>query len=256
MTADTWTVLTTWIAIALGLGAGFYLIFRFRVAWPELLQESANLHSLVEKRSFEQFVESTNTLDKDASADAFLKLRDESARLYDEVIAANAALDSKATTILGFVGGGASLYALAVESKASANPHPTLLIGVGVLLFVAALLACLGCMFTRLKGGMPELRSLAAPPVLNGGTMTPARVAAFLFALNQDRHDDNLWINRQKTKYVELAHTLFAFGAIALVVNFAVQSHAGGNAEAKSSGRCVITSKGSSITFGCTSKGG
>jgi hypothetical protein len=257
MPADAWTVLFACFGLIIGLVSVVYLIDRFCFEWPDYLKESKTLKSKVKVRSFNAFIRSTPFLDgSDTRAETFFKLRDESARLYDEVTAAMAALDAKATTILGFVGGGASLYALAVESKAAADPHPTVLIAVGVFLFFGSLLACLGCMFTRWKGGMPELRGLAVPSVLTRRTTTTAaRVAAFLFVLNQDRYDDNLWINSHKTMYVELAHTLFAFGAIVLVLNFAVQSHVGGGAATKSSGSCVITSQRSSTTFHCTTGG-
>jgi hypothetical protein len=247
-----------WVAGGFGLLAGAYLLFRFGFVWPRILQESKRLKSNVpNKRSFAQFAAVTARLDEtEHRGDAALSLRDESAKLYDEVIAANGVLDAKATTILGFVGGGASLYALAVESKAATNAHASPLLAMGVFFFVLSLLACLGCMFTRFRGGLPELRDLAVPATLNDASMTASRVAAFLFVLKQDRHDDNLWINSYKTMYVEAAHTLFAFGAIAIVLNYLVLANAGGTGGENSSGRCVVISKGNSITYDCTTKGG
>jgi hypothetical protein len=218
------------IALAYGFLAYFYLLIRFRIVWPAVLEKSLRLkRNVPDARSFAEFVQFTANLGAEQKADAPVMLRDEAGKLYEETLAANAALDAKATQVLGFLGGGASLYALAVDSKATAHPQPTLLLALGVLLFVLALIACLGCMFTRFRGGLPELRTqLALPATLNSTSMTPARVAAFLFILKQDRQDDNLWINSYKTMFVELAHALFAFGAIAIVLNYVVASFLGG----------------------------
>jgi hypothetical protein len=246
------------LTTVLVLGATAYLAYRFGYVWPKNLNESLKLKRAVpRRRSFAEFIPKTRRLDgSEHRADAALFLGDQVSKLYDEVIAASAALDAKATTILGFVGGGVSLYALTVETKAPVHGNLTALLVLAALFFLGSLMACLACLYTRFRSGLPEVREqLAVAEVLDDMHTTAARTAAFLFLLKEDRLDDNRPINVYKTMYVELAHFLFAFGAITIVLNYAVLARTPTTPPPDTTGRCVITTKNASVAFECTTKG-
>jgi hypothetical protein len=245
------------LTTVLVLVTGTFLAYRFGYVWPKKLLAGPRQLKLnvPDARSFEKFVEKTGRLDNsERRAEAAVFLGDQVSKLYDEVIAAAAALDAKATTILGFVGGGVSLYALTVEAKTAAHPNLTALLGLGALFFLGSLAASLGCLYTRFRVGLPEVRDqLGKPEVLNDMHLTAARAAAFVFLLKQDRLDSNRPINAYKARYVELAHFLFAFGAITIVLNYAVLALSP-NMPVPSTTRCVLTSN-APVAFDCSTKG-
>jgi hypothetical protein len=117
-------------------------------------------------------------------------LSDRIAKFYAEANDASKAQEAKASTILGFVGGGAGLYALAVESKAAAHPAFSWLLTTGIVLLVLTLVATLLCLAGRPRGGLDVLRDeFADPETLNDPATTKARIAGYLFVRMSDRYD-------------------------------------------------------------------
>lgn len=242
------------MAIVLLLVAYGFLMYRFRIVWPDRIDQTRRLSNTPARGSFAAFVIDTGELDDaERKSDAAVYLGDQVAKIYDEVIVASRNLDAKATTILGFVGGGASLYALTAETKTAAQPHPSALLALGIAFFLLSLLACLGCLVVRIRAGLPALRDqFAAPAALNQTKLTTkARVAAYIFMQLQDRLDANRPINAYKSMFVEMAQDLFAFGAIVIVVNYAVVAYTGGTAPAKTATTCTITLVGSTSKLEC-----
>jgi hypothetical protein len=149
-------------------------------------------------------------------------------KLYEEANTAVTAQEAKASTILGFVGGGAGLYALAVEAKAAAHPAFSWLLATGILFLVSTLVGTLLCLAGRPRRGMDVLRDeFTDPETLNDPATTKARIIGYLFITMVDRYDAYRKINLAKGYFIELAQELFAFGVIALVANYGVSALAG-----------------------------
>ncbi len=196
-----------------------FLVWRYRSFWSEELSEPADRHKI---GSFHKFVASTPSL---TDAEPALFLVDRVSKLYDEILDATKSQEAKATTILGFVGGGASLIALSFGSSASAHPAVTALLMLSLAYFLATLLACLLSLVPRERRGLPELNEeFAKVRVLNDGDTTKARVAAYLFLALEQRVNDFRRINVAKSYFIELAQLLFAFGVITVLANYLVSA--------------------------------
>jgi hypothetical protein len=209
--------------------------------------------------TFEEFIAATPQLnDNDKTAEPSLFLVDKVSKMYDEVSDATKTNEAKATTILGFVGGGASVIAV---TSAGGNGHVaiTALLGLALICFLGTLFACLMCLVGRQRQGLPELREqLASTDVLNDPRTTKARLAGFFFLITENRVMSFLRINLVKAYYIELGQQLFALGVLALVANFAVTAMAPTSppkptvVRCQASGRAVTTSK----AFTCTTDNG
>ena len=230
------------------------LIWRYRSFWKDTLAEPDADDDGV--GSFDTFVASTPQLN---DAEPALFLIDRVSKLYDEILDATKSQEAKATTILGFVGGGASLFALSFGSSTSAHPAVTALLLLSLAYFLATLFACLLSLVGRERRGLPELDDeFAKVPVLNDGHTTKARVAAYLFLVIEERVNDLRRINVTKSYYIELAQQLFAFGVITVIANYLVSAQVPApiakptTLHCKSSG----TTWANSNTLDCTTENG
>src|SRR6202035_4177261 len=114
------TLTITWdlaLAILIVAVSAALLVTRYRSHWTWQLALGADDDP--ERGSFADFVKQTPQLDdNDKTAEPAVFLVDRVSKLYGEVSDATKSQEAKATTILGFVGGGASLYALSATTKA------------------------------------------------------------------------------------------------------------------------------------------
>lgn len=215
------------VAFALAILAGGLARFIWQSHnLDEDLREAKRIaRDVPDERPFSQFAKDTLTLtagaqDKAAAAEAVSK---EVTKLHDQMAASNTTLDTKATTILGFVGGGASLYTFAIESNASAHPAITPLLFTAVGFLVFSLVSCLACLATRFAGGLPELRTQFAGKgkvLFDDDRVTNARVAAFIAHLQQDRLCCNRPANISKARWIDLAQSAFFFGVVSILANY------------------------------------
>jgi hypothetical protein len=241
------------LAIVLFAVSGVLLASRYRDHWAPRFAHEADPEP--ERGTFAQFVKNTPQLkDNDKTAEPALLLVDRASKIYDEVNDATKGLEAKATTILGFVGGGASLYALSAGTS-GAHPSFSVLLGFALAYFLLSLGSCLLCLVGRTRRGMPELRDeFANVALLNDQNTTKARVAAYLFMLVQDRTDSFRRINVRKSYYMELAQQMFALGVIAIVANAVVVAYTPAPAAKPSSVHCAGSGKSivASKSFDCT----
>ena len=97
------------VAVGLVLVPAIALYYRFRSHWAGGFAAEDE----PDRGDFAKFVTATPDLkDNDKTAEPALFLVDRASKLYDEVGDATKNQEGKATTILGFVGGGASIFAL------------------------------------------------------------------------------------------------------------------------------------------------
>jgi|HubBroStandDraft_2_1064218.scaffolds.fasta_scaffold32842_2 hypothetical protein len=207
-----------------GLVAGFVLIawivlvgLRWYKYWCEAFEKVA---SPADPPTFSDFAADTCRLNDESSPDATGVLLDFATKLYEELTQATKGIEAKATTLLGFVGGGASLYALAVETKTASASAYTPLIGLSILFFLGCLAASLACLTALRQKGTDRLEDLLSINTLNSGTITKSRVSAYLFLLVADRFSSFRKINMFKALWIEAAQLMFAFGAACLVLNY------------------------------------
>jgi hypothetical protein len=176
------------------------------------------------RAGFRDFVERTPHLtDNDKTAEPSMFLIERASTFYDEMNDAVKAQEAKATTILGFVGGGASLIAVTSTSTVASHPVVTALLALALIYFMATLVACLYCLAGRPRIGYPVLRDqFCSPEMLDDPNMTKARLAAYFYLLTEDRINNFRYINATKAYFVELGQQFFALGVFALIANFGV----------------------------------
>lgn len=248
MTSDCVNI---YVAVALFfLGTG-YLVVRYLHFEQYIKNAKEDKAKVPEERPFTEFAKKTDKLvaNEEDKAKAAESVSKEVARLFDQIVASNAAIDAKATTILGFVGGGASLYTLAIESKATDHPTTTPLLVLAVVFFVVSLIACLVCLASRFTGGLPELHTQFADEanvLYNEPIVTNARVAAFLSFLHQDRLSMTRPANVRKARWIDLAHAAFFVGVIAFIANYAVNQ-----SSMHTSQQCSVKTTGNTVQLNC-----
>jgi hypothetical protein len=207
---------------------------------------------------FLEFSALTPQLKSADKADAMAVLVERIGKLYDDANDGTKVQEAKASTILGFVGGGAGLYALAVESKAAAHPSFTWLIAIGITFLALTLVGTLLGLVGRPRRGLDTLRDeFADPLILNDPATTKARVAGYLFIKMLDRYDDFRGISLVKAFYIEAAQMLFAFGVISLVANYGVLVSGKKLEPTPSSVHCTVpAAAGKQTSVDCTITGG
>ncbi len=213
-----------------------------------------------DRGTFADFVEATPQLnDNDKTAEPSLFLVDKVSKMYDEVSDTTKGQEAKATTILGFVGGGASVIAVTAATGSGGHVTITALLGFALICSLGTLFACLMCLVGRQRQGLPELREqLASTVVLNDPRTTKARLAGYFFLITVNRVMSFLRINAVKSYYIELGQQLFALGVLALVANFAVTALAPASRptpvviRCQASGKTVVASN----ALTCTTKNG
>jgi hypothetical protein len=208
---------------------------------------------------FADFVAVTPQLnDNDKTAEPPLFLVDKMSKMYDEVVDVSKGQETKATSILGFVGGGASLIAV-ISATSGGHRSVTALLALALIAFLGTVIACLMCLVGRQRQGLPELRlQLAQPEVLNDPGTTKARLAAYFFLITVNRVMDLLRIESVQSYYIELGQQLFALGVLALVANFAVTTMAPVSPPKPTVVRCQTSSMATttSNTLTCTTDNG
>lgn len=219
------------VDLGLALAVGVSIVVAITLVWRYASYWKGRFASILpgeDYGSFEDFCAATPQLtDNDKTAEPAIFLTDRITKVYDEANDATKNLETKATTILGFVGGGASLFALATSSGSAPAVSVTPLVVAGLVLFLGALVACLSCLVGRKRRGLPELRrEFASAVVLNDPRTTKSRVAAYLFLALLNRFYDYIRINAKKSYSIEVAQQLFAFGVIAIVLNYFVAAAA------------------------------
>jgi len=207
------------VAFGIAAIAALFLVHRWSTIWAAQFRDAGEIPT---RPSFAEFVAATPNLDdKVKTSDASDVLVDRVSKLYDELNDATKTQEAKATTILGFVGGGASLYALVTQAQSGSHVGVTVMLGLAALFFLSSLLACLLCLVGRRRPGLPRIRTqLAAANVLDAPTTTKARISAYLLLLLLDRTEGYRRVNIVKSYFMELAQQLFAFGVLAIVVNY------------------------------------
>jgi hypothetical protein len=209
------------LAVVLLVATVLLIIWRHTSYWRARL---ASGNPVNDCGSFEDFYRATPQLhDNDKTAEPAIYLTERVTKLYDEANDATKNIETKATTILGFVGGGASIFALSMGSSGTARMSVTPLVVAALLYFVGALVACLVCLVGRKRRGIPELRrEFGSADVLNDSRTTKSRVAAYMFLALLSRFYDFIKINAKKSYAIEVAQQLFAFGVLAIVMNYLV----------------------------------
>lgn len=221
-------MMTTWdVALTIALVALASGLFVARYFWHWRWELALGGQSDPERGTFADFVKATPHLDdgeQAAAAPAFLV--DRATKLFDEVTDTTKGQEAKATTILGFVGGGTSLYALTAPIKGLVQPGQTALIAAALAFFLLSLLACLRCLVARRRRGLPELATeLGSAQVLNDPHTTKARVASYLFIIMMDRVNRARYINFTKAYSMELAQQAFALGVLCFVANYGLNAY-------------------------------
>jgi hypothetical protein len=209
------------LSIVVLVVSAIVLVWRYESYWRDRFEHPIPVEDY---GSFEAFCEATPQLaDNAQTAEPAMYLGDRVTKLYDEANDATKNIETKATTILGFVGGGASIFALSLGSTNGARISPSALLVVALAYFLGSLVACLACLVGRKRRGLPELRrEFASAAVLNDPRTTKSRVAAYLFLAWLNRFNEFIGINLKKSYAIEVAQQLFAFGVLAIVMNYLI----------------------------------
>jgi hypothetical protein len=165
-------------------------------------------------------------------------------------------LDSKASALLGFLGGGIGLFSLASGANALRLPHPTWLLGLAIVALFGSILCAIRCLQWRRRRGMPKLVHWSGRANIRLQNATKARLALYASLLVADRISSIRKINIAKAYNLELSQMLFAVGAFALLLNITIVTLS--SREEPSTGlHCtIVASAGGKLDVSCPAQKG
>lgn len=158
------------------------------------------------------------------SSDAATTFAEAANALFATFRDAKSELDAKATTLLGFVGGGSSVIAILAGSDKSLRLELTPLLGLAVVSLVSVLYYCLRCLYPRASPApnasqFCDVGTISSP---SGAT----RIQSLLGYEYLDAAREIVPIAQSKARRLGRAYIAFAVGVIALVANTVVAAPA------------------------------
>jgi hypothetical protein len=185
--------------------------------WPARINGAQNKfrqHEREIEKNLAIYTASVGTIDSNAAAALVSQIQGLAAET-ESGIKSN---ETKANTILGFLGGGLSLVALFTGSRPDSIIAAPVILAAAVICFLGALIASVCSLYSYRKRGIPELDRIQQ--AIESGAFGEGLFYAYLARSWRLRYSELRVTSARKAQLIEITQMLFAAGTICVVASF------------------------------------